>query len=48
MAGRIKTHITIKYTRICCLGASVAVILKGGSSGACHLHEAALVPKLHG
>lgn len=44
MAGGIKTHITIKYGRICCLGASVAVILKGGGSGPCHLHKAALVP----
>lgn len=44
VAGRIKTHITITYGRICCLGASVAVILRGGGSGPCHLHEAALVP----
>lgn len=44
VTGRIKPHITIKYGRIGCLGASVAVILKDGGSGPCHLHKAALVP----
>lgn len=44
MTGRIKTDITIKYGRISCIGASVAVLLKRGGSGPCHLHEAALVP----